>query len=220
MRTIKVGSPSLNHVVDWDHPREVVSYKNTVIKSVDDANDLTSVGSFTTDVGDRLLIIFALDAEKSGWKLSSDMSSASTIPAAATMQCHVSAHWVQLGDDTNNLKIAYSVGFESKALAVWIDRATPANSRISLSTVDSDPLTLAEVTGDTLTTVGTDAGIGTQTFNMQLRGGTNRGPVRILKWAAGETVPSAAEIAAMLEWNWYRWSLFDHRIIYPPLKGY
>jgi len=204
---------------DWDHPNEVLSSKDQT--QGHSLSDVTNVGDFTTNVGDRLLIIFGAQDTQSGYKLSSDMSSSSSLPVFATMQCHASAHLFQLGDVTNNIRLAYSMGGEIRCAALWIDRATPANSRIALSVANSDPIEFAGINFITaVSSAGSDAGIGEQTFNMKFRGFASRGPVRIIRWAACEPVPPAAEIDIMLEWLWYRWATAEHRILYPPLRVY
>ncbi len=210
---------TFNHAESWDHSSEVLSFK-TKLTGVPQ-QEITDVGSFTTDPGDRLLILFDVNNTTSGYKLSSDMSSAGTLPTPGVMQCHTSAHVFQLGDDTNNVKITYNMGSEFKSTAIWIDRATQANSRIALSVLNSNPVAFAGINFNaTVTSAGTDASLGQQVFNMKLRGATEHGPVIVLKWAAGEVVPDAAEIDIMLEWLWYRWSTASHHVLYPPMRIY
>jgi len=218
------------NAIDYIHPNEVVTYRRgtglitPVIRSgitstVPDVNDFAS---FTTNVGDHLLVIYSAVPQTSGWKLSSDMTlNTAFADRTAGKQLHVSAHDILLGDNTNSIEPTFgsiSMGFEHRCSVAYFDRENQV-FRFASSLQDvSDPYDGSVFGGLNATngSKGTDAGMGSFNLSMSIRRMSELGSVRIIRWAAGKAPPIAV-INAALEWTWRSWAVDNRPVLYPGL---
>jgi hypothetical protein len=202
---------------DWVASNQAINVTTQYIAATQ--NEVSAVGSVTTNIGDRFLLAYKMSDTTSGYKLSSDMASANAFPVAETNQLHVSAHVFQFGNNVNGISSAALNQGTGNVSIVWIDRSDVNNCKYA-GTSFSDPNAFGGIldsAGD-FTLAGTDAGIGEQLFDLKLRGGFNRNPVKILIFPAGSPVPDSQFLRTCMEWMWYEWAVKNNHILYPPLR--
>ena len=167
--------------------------------------------SFTVNQGDHVLIFMAGIPSQSGWKLTSDLSSANTYPSGNNKQLHCSAHVGLLGDPSGeNMTVAYSMGFEHRASIFYFDRENK-RIRTALSIADLNSPYLCEFDSIVSTeTTHDDVLMGDVVINdLAMSNFSERGDVFIMKWSAGNA-PPIETIEAYMRSLWGEWAFYNN----------
>jgi len=168
-------------------------------------------GSFTVNPGDHLLVFMSGIPSGSGWKLSSDLSSDSALPAGSDNQLHLSAHVGLLGNPSGeNMTANYNMGFEHRASIFYFDRENK-RIRTALSTQDVAPPYNCVFDGIVQTnTTHDDVLMGDIVIDdLAMDKFYERGSVFIMKWSAGNA-PDINIIEAFMESLWEQWAINDN----------
>lgn len=213
------------------HPNEVVSYlvgkrytRQLVGRTLGiPVAELLNFASFTTNPGDHILFIHSAVNVQSGNKLASDLSSAGTLPNLATAQFHVSSHSMVLGDNANNLRnsTGSNTGFDHFCTIGYFDRENGL-TRVCSSLIDViDPYDGSVFGGirRATTVAGTDAGLGSISPSLNLRGYEELNGTRVIIWPAG-TAPPLDVIEDAMRNMWDDWVTNNNPILDAQLFNY
>ncbi len=227
--TVNCLAPVYNSI----HPNEVITYQQGVRfkKSVKSRSlgavlpTITDFDSFTSNAGDHILFVYGAVNVESGNKLSSDLTSISTLPDLTTgKQFHVSSHSMVIGDTANNLRnnTGSNSGFEHFCTVGYFDREN-AITRVCSSELDGGPNVFS---GDNFggiiratTLIGTDANLGSFLNSLNLRGYEEITSTRIIIWPAG-TAPPLEVIEDSMRNMWKEWVINNNPILDAQLFDY